>query len=715
MPRQPKKTETQQAYIMVLEERIEKLEAYIRKMHPGEDIDHILSIPPDKIAQVPSIPNLASVSSTETNLSSFAFSDLKYAIPVSISSDTTPPPLVENDSEILEADDLAHVALAEHLGRLSLSAVDDRFFGQASAFMFAKDAANVKSSITGESSAPDIRNYRRPLFWDMRPWELTFATSPETSYVYPEDDLLQSLISLYFDKVNCVLPVLHQPTFMKSLSIGQHHWDPSFGMIVLLVCAIGSRYSHDHRVTVPNDASGLSSGWHYFCQVPIHRKIMLYKANIHDLQYYCLAPLYLVGTSMPHAAWNILGIGIRYALEKGAHRRKGQNQKPTVEDELRKRAFWCMICLDRLINSFVGRQCGLPHEAFDVEYPIDCDDEYWETEDPEQAFKQPTGKPSMITGFICFIKLCEILGFALRTLYTTKKSKLLSGFIGSEWEGRMVAELDSAMNGWKDSLPPHLRWDPNTQNPAFFSQSVNLNSTFFYVQIQIHRPFLTKKSPLSFPSLAMCTNAARSCTHVLEAGMTRGLCILPNTMTAAFTAGIIIALGLWSGQRSGYISDPEKERQSLQKCLNVLEYAEKRDMLREVSAIQEYHPTDISKRRHDSIEGSPESEATTLHQSLEATLPSSVVTEPVNESTLRKLLLTEMGYVFGDPNEILLGTTESCAQSNQDFMSSSSQSPPSQSNELPSVNDMFALWSDIPTAFSCFEEWDAYLSSVGQS
>lgn len=100
-------------------------------MHPGEDIDRILSMPPLDMAQVPAVPSILSVSSTETALSSFAFSDLKYPIPESISSDAVSPPSVEDDSEILEADDLAHVALAEHLGRLSLNAVDDRFYGQA--------------------------------------------------------------------------------------------------------------------------------------------------------------------------------------------------------------------------------------------------------------------------------------------------------------------------------------------------------------------------------------------------------------------------------------------------------------------------------------------------------------------------------------------------------------------------------------------------------
>lgn len=72
-----------------------------------------------------------------------------------------------------------------------------------------------------------------------------------------------------------------------------------------------------------------------------------------------------------------------------------------------------------------------------------------------KAFQQPVGKPSSITAFVCFIRLAEILGFASRTLYATKKSKILSGCVGIEWEGRMVAELDSSLNKWKQSLPNH--------------------------------------------------------------------------------------------------------------------------------------------------------------------------------------------------------------------------------------------------------------------
>ena len=56
-------------------------------------------------------------------------------------------------------------------------------------------------------------------------------------------------------------------------------------------------------------------------------------------------------------------------------------------------------------------------------------------------------------------------------------------------------------------------------NIAFLNQSAFLYTTYYFLQITIHRPYIPlprKPSPLSFPSLAICTNAARSCIHVLD-------------------------------------------------------------------------------------------------------------------------------------------------------------------------------------------------------
>ena len=53
-----------------------------------------------------------------------------------------------------------------------------------------------------------------------------------------------------------------------------------------------------------------------------------------------LSVFYLLGTSITHVAWPLIGLGIRFAQEKGLHRRNVK--KPTMEDELGKRVFWCV-------------------------------------------------------------------------------------------------------------------------------------------------------------------------------------------------------------------------------------------------------------------------------------------------------------------------------------------------------------------------------------
>lgn len=132
---------------------------------------------------------------------------------------------------------------------------------------------------------------------------------------------------------------------------------------------------------------------------------------------------------------------------------------------------------------------------FDLEYPVECDEEYWETSDPEKAFQQPPGKPCKMSCFIWLIKLAEMLGYAHRTLYATKKSKMLIGLIGNEWESRVVSELDSSMNKWKDDLP-----DFRETFAAFESLLQVLNSVFSALEPRKSGPclLLPIRCPLYF-------------------------------------------------------------------------------------------------------------------------------------------------------------------------------------------------------------------------
>uniref|UniRef100_A0A8H8CP76 Transcription factor domain-containing protein n=1 Tax=Psilocybe cubensis TaxID=181762 RepID=A0A8H8CP76_PSICU len=734
-----KKKEVQNSagYIRRLEERLEKMERLLEKQGSPEtaNIDN----------SADSIQQYSSFSDTKED-GTRAFTPPKKLVGARLE----PSSATSDDSS--DPDDLAHVALSEHLSSLSIGeAVDDRFFGKSSAFMFVKEASSVRHETTRGTILPDRTKFRRPIYWDVRPWEASLSSSFQPGYIYPEVGLLQTLVSLYFEKMNTIFPILHQPTFLKALSQNQHHWDPAFGMTVLLVCAIGSRYTNDPRVIVPEDKHGLSSGWPYFSQVQIYRNPLLLNSTIYDLQYFVLAILYLSGTSVPQASWNLIGLGMRQVLEKGIHRRRGSSARPSKDEELLKRTFWVLVVIDRLKSSFLGRPCCIQEEDIDVDYPVECDDEYWETDDPQNAFQQPDNKPCKISSFIRLIKLTEILSMALRTLYATKKNKRIAGYNGEEWERRVVVELDSSLNNWKDSLPSYLKWDPNISDSTLFHQASLLHATFNYVQILVHRPFLTKKSSMSFPSLAMCTNAARSCIHALDAARIKGMRPTHHLLVCAFSSGIVIILNLWSHRHTtGLITDPAKEA-DLQMCINVLKDCDKKwhvagrfcDMLNEVGALSECQPTSIMKQPRntsiveDTIGGhsiatmSPYSYSSSSSARVGHIVPEFPNIDKSGETlngpadifgkhmSINDLLLFQTGYVT-QPQARLFeldnGALRSGAVETSDILHrttpSTDNSYSTPGSESFILNDNIpSFWSGIPAAFSA-DEWDVYLRNT---
>ena len=63
-----------------------------------------------------------------------------------------------------------------------------------------------------------------------------------------------------------------------------------------------------------------------------------------------------------------------------------------------------------------------------------------------------------------------------------------------------------------------VKWETACNSSTFMYQSAHLHACYYMLQITVHRPFIPaprRPSSLSFPSLTICTNAARSCVNVL--------------------------------------------------------------------------------------------------------------------------------------------------------------------------------------------------------
>ncbi len=208
------------------------------------------------------------------------------------------------EEKMLE-DEFQHLTLVDNLNmhKVTTNGNGYRFFGKSSGTQLIQTALDLKNSYTGDpSNSRQCPN--RPEFWSLPPVRRAFLSLKSyltlfqwenregiidgifPTYSFPDEDLMNSLVDLYFRNLNIFLPLLHRPTFERSLSEGLHHKDDMFAAVILLVCACASRYSDDDRVLLDGEESRHSSGWKWFDQVQLIRKSLLTPPTLYDLQVY---------------------------------------------------------------------------------------------------------------------------------------------------------------------------------------------------------------------------------------------------------------------------------------------------------------------------------------------------------------------------------------------------------------------------------------------
>ncbi|KAF7965830.1 hypothetical protein HWV62_41248 [Athelia sp. TMB] len=419
---------------------------------------------------------------------------------------------------------------------------------------------------------------RRAEFWSTPPWELCWEDAqdssshllPELVAALPSPDLASDLIGLFFANINLQFPLLHRPTFQRNWDAGLQLQDAWFSCLCLLVFAAASRWSDDVRVfpieddeTLEEDARKRKAGHNFF-----EPTLAIYQgspsvstpASLHELQSHAALALFLRGTSDMPLAWTRVGIALRKAQDLGIHRKRSYRiGAPTVEEEQWKRVFWVLVALDRVGSASLGRPCCVDETDFDLDLPIEVDDQFWEMGDSSASFQQPLGKPSLVTAFNYFLNLTQVMSFALRTLYSVNRSKdNLGGPQGPAWQEELVMQMNNAMTGWVDSVPEHLRWTPGMEDLVFSTQAATLYTSYYLVQILIYKPFIQRPlagkahrsrsnavSNFPFPAATICVKAAESCARILDSQMKRGLGFVPSCIAVSHNCGAILAAEIW--------------------------------------------------------------------------------------------------------------------------------------------------------------------------
>ncbi|KAE9392648.1 hypothetical protein BT96DRAFT_265940 [Gymnopus androsaceus JB14] len=136
-----------------------------------------------------------------------------------------------------------------------------------------------------------------------------------------------------------------------------------------------------------------------------------------------------------------------------------------------------------------------------------------------------------------------------------------------------------ATNEWTDSIPEHLRWDPHNPNTIFFQQSAVLQTGLLFFQMRVHARWIRPGpvSPLSFSSLAICANAARSFIHILLVYHQRpDLVMMQHMIPVAFQSAVLLLINIWKQTWMNSALDPEKDLAQVHACMNVMSLYEAR-------------------------------------------------------------------------------------------------------------------------------------------
>ncbi|KAF5364445.1 hypothetical protein D9758_010673 [Tetrapyrgos nigripes] len=493
--------------------------------------------------------------------------------------------------------------LSTAIARLTIPDIPKQeHFGESSNVMVVLGIMDHRQELASsfESWRDMYSRIKRQPFWENPSWVVR-PVSFFPAFEFPDKKTLRALVDVYFTEVNLYDPLLHRPSFEQSLENGLHLRNAAFGALVLITCARASVYAN--RQYPRGDAR--SSGWVWYNQIPLDKFVFNEPLSLYHLQLYCLVIKYLGEieiTLQPDTVWLLTGFAIRLAQGRGIHRRNNLNPEPSVEGELWKRAFWFLTTTDTHLSEYYGRPRATSIQEFDLDPIIECDDEYWLSEVTSQRFKQPVEKPSKVSFWASYVKLMQINVIADETIvrlfsrpyvvhaglkesqYSIKKPGLNFGLNVLPLH-EVVTELDSALNSWVDSVPAHLRWDSPQQTDVFFTQSALLWSTYYSVQIQVHRRFIPQtgyhaESP--FPSLSICVNAARLCIRVVEAHLRRrSIAAGHRLLLNLFHSAIILAIHLWHGisTKSFQSNVVQKEIAFIHKCIELLQCYEPRFLL----------------------------------------------------------------------------------------------------------------------------------------
>lgn len=128
--------------------------------------------------------------------------------------------------------------------------------------------------------------------------------------------------------------------------------------------------------------------------------------SIENIEAMVLLVVYHLRTASSHGMWYMIGLAMRTAIDLGLHRKANEINMDPFTAQMRRRLFWVVYYLERVVSMSLGRPFSISDRHIDLDLPLDVDDDI---RDPAllTAPQDPT-KTTNLTFAIYLFKLRRI-------------------------------------------------------------------------------------------------------------------------------------------------------------------------------------------------------------------------------------------------------------------------------------------------------------------
>ena len=349
--------------------------------------------------------------------------------------------------------------LVSNIGMVSVHGTSDkRYLGSTSGISFARVVfAAIKSSVPGSSAdkgkprtvkalpAPSLgRPSMRDSFFGLQS-KPTIKQAP-----FPDRELGQRLVNLYFEYANPQIPILHRGEFMtmfdRAYASKDRQKSPRELYMLNIVFALGAGIIFkDPKSNVSTESMGTSPPMQrdsgspnsrrsklagiygqpeeYHASAMMHLESFLgstpasgpqegFGGALEELQAVLLLASFALLRPVAPGLWYITGVAVRLGVDLGLHYEDGSTLDPSAQEngkpidakergrrewvrDLRRRLWWCVYTFDRLVSTCVGRPFGITDQVITTDFPSILPDEYISAEGfatPSEGFRGPSYK-----------------------------------------------------------------------------------------------------------------------------------------------------------------------------------------------------------------------------------------------------------------------------------------------------------------------------------